>query len=410
MNTTAIRFLPALLATAPLTYAQTADLPIAPLPPADAPFAQSLRELIADKPLESLVLVLAVFGALTALLIALLIVKSRRARHVDRLLYSDDLTRLLNFRKFRIEASLLLNAPKRPAYTMIYLNVNDFKFINDTFGYAAGDGVLRALSGLIGRRMAPDELVARLQGDRFVALLRRETRADVENRVSAIFHDVDAFNEQSDLTCNVTVSLGAYDVPDGENDVNAAIDRANYARSQVTQRHANERIFYSDAFRNRIRREKEMERVMNDALAAGQFRVYYQPKVDCTENRLAGAEALVRWLHPERGLIPPSEFIPLFEKNGFIVKVDLFVFEEVCKWLKARMDAKLPTCVISSNFSRLHLADDDFPEHLCRIADRYGVPHALLEVEITETVAVGYGEQVKKHLERLHALGFRPGR
>ena len=152
--------------------------------------------------------------------------------------------------------------------------------------------------------------------------------------------------------------------------------------------------------------EREMEGIMEEALAEKQFLSYYQPQYNHTTGLLVGAEALVRWKHPDHGLIAPANFIPLFEKNGFITKLDLYVFEQVCIFLRKCIDEKLPLVAISTNFSRYDIFQPDFVEELETIRLRHDVPVKYLRVEITESSVMGNHTQANEVMKALHEHGY----
>ena len=152
--------------------------------------------------------------------------------------------------------------------------------------------------------------------------------------------------------------------------------------------------------------EREMEGIMEEALAEKQFLAYYQPQYNHTTGLLVGAEALVRWKHPNHGLIAPANFIPLFEKNGFITKLDLYVFEQVCIFLRKCIDEKLPLVAISTNFSRYDIFQPDFVEELETIRLRHDVPVKYLRVEITESSVMGNHTQANEVMKALHEHGY----
>lgn len=152
--------------------------------------------------------------------------------------------------------------------------------------------------------------------------------------------------------------------------------------------------------------EREMEGIMEEALAEKQFLAYYQPQYNHTTGLLVGAEALVRWKHPNHGLIAPANFIPLFEKNGFITKLDLYVFEQVCIFLRKCIDEKLPLVAISTNFSRYDIFQPDFVEELEATRLRHDVPVKYLRVEITESSVMGNHTQANEVMKALHEHGY----
>lgn len=164
--------------------------------------------------------------------------------------------------------------------------------------------------------------------------------------------------------------------------------------------------YYTEKLRENMLGEQEIAGMMNTALEEKQFLLHYQPQYNHSTKRIVGAEALVRWRHPERGLISPGIFIPIFEKNGFITKLDLFVFEQVCVFLKSCMDQKIPIIPISSNFSRQDIFHPDFAELLEEIRKKYEVPAKYLRVEITETAVVGNSAYVNEVVKKLHEYGY----
>ncbi|MDD3334613.1 MAG: EAL domain-containing protein [Eubacteriales bacterium] len=199
---------------------------------------------------------------------------------------------------------------------------------------------------------------------------------------------------------------GAAPIRADDKDINAVMDRANDAYRQVLNGSNGDLVIYSDELEQKLHRERIMENRMEDALKNGEFEVFFQPKIHSLHNDAVGAEALIRWRMPDYGLVSPGEFIPLFEKNRFVLKTDLFVFEQTCRYQASRMARNKRVYPISCNFSRLHLTNQNFVERLNQIVDQYSLPHSLLEIEVTETVAVEDMELVKKQTERLAAEGY----
>jgi EAL domain-containing protein (putative c-di-GMP-specific phosphodiesterase class I) len=154
-------------------------------------------------------------------------------------------------------------------------------------------------------------------------------------------------------------------------------------------------------------REHEIGQSMEAALTGGEFVAYYQPKHDLRTGAVCGSEALVRWVSPERGFISPGEFISLFERNGFITSLDLYIWEEVCRELRRCIDAGIPVVPVSVNASRRDFDVPDLAGRIAELADRYGLDHALLHVELTESMYSDAPERVARTIEALHADGFR---
>lgn len=159
----------------------------------------------------------------------------------------------------------------------------------------------------------------------------------------------------------------------------------------------------------RMRREEELNMLFESALEHHEFVVTLQPKVRLSDERIGGAEALVRWVHPQQGMIYPGEFIPLFEQNGRICRLDLYIFEEVCRTLHAWQQAGKPLFPVSVNLSRQHFSDPHFLDTYVEIATRYEIPRDMLELELTESIFFDDQgiENTKQQIKEMHRLGFR---
>ena len=184
-------------------------------------------------------------------------------------------------------------------------------------------------------------------------------------------------------------------------------DRADMARKSIKGANGNGIAYFDTVMRNQILRERKIENQMDEALASNQFKVYLQPKYSLKTLQPVGAEALVRWLHPEKGLIPPAEFIPLFEKNNFVIKLDFFMFESICKQQRMWMAQGLSPLLISVNFSRKHLSHSDFAENLMAVVKKYDVPPDCLELEVTESAVFDNIDVLASVFKALNDFGFK---
>ena len=239
-----------------------------------------------------------------------------------------------------------------------------------------------------------------------MALLECPGRETLLARLKALDGEVNASQEARGAYRVVFVS-GIYVLDRADKDVSFLLDCANEARKTLKGSHKSACAFYSDTIRERILQEQDVENVMEQALAEGQFIAYYQPQYDVYTGKVVGAEALVRWQRPGRGLVPPGAFIPILEKNGFVVELDFYIYEQVCKTLQSWKKAGRRLVPISSNFSRVHLGRADFMQRLEAIAARYEVDTRFLEVEITESAAQENPQQLIELSQRLKAQGFR---
>ncbi len=184
------------------------------------------------------------------------------------------------------------------------------------------------------------------------------------------------------------------------------IDRANIA-AKVKGKYEHSYSFFNEDTRNRLYKEKRLEDNMNKALEKGEFIVYYQPKYSLGDvNEIEGAEALIRWNSPEFGFISPIDFIPLFEKNGFIVNIDMFVFEEVCKTLNKWINKGYTPVPISVNMSRVHLYRDNFIENITDLISKYNISPEFIELELTESVVFDNLNILIDIMKKIKEIGF----
>ena len=282
-------------------------------------------------------------------------------------------------------------------YTIVCSNVENFKLYNDAFGTKEGDLLLKRIARLIIDGMGKAVLCGRLGADRFIWL--QERRLEVNDRLTANMAEI--VKEK-----NVVMKWGVYEVTDRTVPVEQMCDRAQLAADSVKGQYNCHFAVYDDQMRSKLLREKAITDVMETALSEKQFTVYLQPKYNLNDNRMAGAEALVRWIHPEWGFMSPGEFIPLFEKNGFIPRLDQYVWEEVCAKMKEWKEKGYPLVPVSVNVSRADVYKADLVEKFVGLVEKYGIEPAYLHLEITESAYAENPNQILTTVERLKSLGF----
>lgn len=328
--------------------------------------------------LPSLLLVLLV------VLVTVLLTTLRSNKAMERLAYIDPVTQRRNLNKFFLDADKLLRGRKKTEYTLASLDLDKFKLVNDMYGYEMGNHVLFTIAKAISGCIQPDELFCRSNGDHFVILLHTPSDQQAKQRMDEIIERICAAPQALKKSFQLTVNCGLYRMEEMEPSINKAVDRADLARQSVKNTHKNVMGFYDSSMREKILREKEIENIMRPSLTRGEFIVYYQPKFSLTDQAVIGAEALVRWVRPDGRIIPPDSFIPIFESNGFVVQVDLYVFKEVCRQLRLWIDKGYYPYPISVNLSRVHLYQPDFYLEYLKIMEEFRVPAYLIELELTE--------------------------
>lgn len=328
-----------------------------------------------------------------------------------RLAFVDEVTGGRNRTSFDLDAGAAVKAAPSNSYALVSLDIQKFKVVNDQFGIESGNQVLAYVYKHFASCLGEGEYVARMSADLFSLLIRAGSPRELEERLESMAHAVNDDLDFDGRTYLLTMTAGVYVVDDPDLPMMQLLDRANVARKKIGQNSVGgclcECRFYSNEDRLRLAEEKEIENRMRVALDAGEFVIYLQPKLDLRSNTVAGAEALVRWMDPVKGIVPPNDFIPLFERNGFVVDLDLQVFEQACALLRAWSDAGLEPIPLSVNFSRAHLSDPRFFDRYEEIRQRYDVPASLIEIELTETLVFEDPEKLARVIDEFHEAGYR---
>ncbi|MEG0864443.1 MAG: GGDEF domain-containing protein [Clostridia bacterium] len=356
---------------------------------------------------------IAIVGGVIALLMALLMLslvylQYRNRKRLETILYVDPVTGGATQARFELDADQLILAQKNDSYALVQMNLQKFKLINTTFGREAGNKTLRYIYQTLGKQLEEDELSARLSADKFGLLLKFHSKEDLSRRLVALCTQINSFNNTLQNKYLLQFEMGVCLVNERELPFDILLERANFAHrhGEKMQLCQSSIAFYDDVERSVILQEKEIENHMEQALENGEFEMYLQPKYELEHQTIGGAEALVRWNSPEKGMIYPNSFIPLFERNGFVVKLDLYMFEQACKLQQLWKDNHIPPVPISVNMSRVHLNDPDFLERYKEIFKRYDFPAKLLEIELTESMVFDDVARLCDVIGKVKAVGF----
>lgn len=325
-------------------------------------------------------------------------------KKLERALTLDLLTGSFNLQHFKIRTQKLLRENKDNSYYLVKLDVMHFKMVNQRYGTAIGDRLLVMIANCGKRYLRPWEVLARIGDDQFVALVTIETARKVLRNVDHIQQE---FKEALQLDSDIIVKCGAYKIEDSDEPVSFMIDKATIAHRCVKQSPKKHYAVYNEKLSEQIQRENQIESEMEAALKNGEFQIYLQPQVELSTLHPCGAEALIRWVKPDGSRRLPDEFIPLFERNGFIEKLDLYVLEQICKWLGDRIRKNEQILPISVNQSRYLLNDTNYLSTVQNIIGRYGIPRHWIELEMTESLYLENMDHLLAVIERLHQLGLR---
>ncbi len=317
----------------------------------------------------------------------------------------DELTGLLNRSAFcRTVDGIYDSDPEgmdSGRYSIIYFDISRFKAINDLFGMEEGDRLLQYIADIIQSHSRYNDASCRISSDKYVLFINNR-EVTPEEVVEQLFEAICSY----DLPFEVTFNAGIYITSQERISCEAMIDRAILAQSSIKGSYTIRCKRFTESLRHDMLGEQEIVGMMRVALANKQFVLYYQPQYNHSTGMLVGAEALVRWQHPEKGLISPGIFIPIFEKNGFITQLDLYVFEEVCIFLRNSIDNKDSIVPVSTNFSRYDIYLPDFVERLEQIRQKYDIPVNYLRIELTESAVFGSSQHANSVIEKLHSCGY----
>lgn len=338
-------------------------------------------------------------------------VKDAKDKEIIIRAYIDEKTNLLNKEGLSFFVDKILSSVNNK-YALIYFDVDSFKTINDIFGYAEGDLLLKHCAEVISSQLKGDECAARFGGDNFYVFMEYKSDAELSQRIKVIMDKISEYNftiSKSGKLFDIIVYAGVYKISKSNRgkSLDFFVDRTDMSMRRIEKKHENDFAFYNDQVRKDMVYETELENEMRYSLENGYFEVYIQPKFDVKTQRLAGGEALTRWNHPEKGFLTPDKFIHIFEKNGMIIDLDMYVLDTVCKIQRQWLDRGIEPKVISVNQSRIHLYRKDYTEELQRIIKKYDLPPKYIELEITETVAITSTQLLSDAVRKMHQIGFR---
>lgn len=348
---------------------------------------------------------------LVLLLIAIVMVytlwksRDRLKKVMNQKTNKDVLTGYSNFSQFLEDAENLLRF-KEAHYAIGYIDVSNFKAINDNYGRAQGDRVLKAVSEKINDLVVPNGIFARRFADRFVFLIGYMDINSLAYIVDTYLSEIDFKVDGLDAEINIKCNCGIYEVVDSNENIEEMIDKAAIAAKISKETIASAVTVLDNDISNKIRRNQEITYKMADAYKNEEFIVYIQPKVSMKNGKIVGGEALVRWQSPTEGMIPPFQFIPLFEQNGFVTKIDFYVLEKICEMISERVKKGKKIIPISVNQSRLHVNDSLYINKLLKTFDKYDINKDHIIFEVTESAFTENLEDMIELIHRMTQLGY----
>ena len=329
---------------------------------------------------------------------------------IHHLAYHDSLTGLPNRALFidRIDQAISRAEREDGQFAILFIDIDNFKVINDSMGHAAGDELLTIVSQRLTQNLRKTDTVARIGGDEFTIIL--EEIKSVEN-VSLVAKNIlsvlDEPVEINQIEIHISGSIGVALYPQDGSDVGVLLKNSDTAMYRAKELGRKNFQFYTQEMSFKVMQRMDLENQIRNALKNEEFLVYYQPKVNLVSGQCHGVEALVRWQHPEKGLISPCTFIPLAEETGLITQLDQWVMQVACKQVQAWREQGYPISNLSVNVSARHFKDESLFADCKKMLETSKLPAKYIEIELTESALVENYLVAKEMLNDIHNLGIK---
>lgn len=325
------------------------------------------------------------------------------SRRTAKAIYTDMTTGGNNWLYFVKKGNKFLKR-KLPSnkYAVIHLKMRKYRSFCTCFGVKEGEVLIERLYNVLKKQIKHKELMVYKENATFGLLLSYTDEQQLTERIEMLTSNLNSVL----LNMKLYFSAGIYRVYQRETDIEQLYNNAVLACDMLGDELENKIVFYDVEMNNRRLWERKVEDDMYRALANHEFQVYLQPKISAAKESLAGAEALVRWIHPQEGFIPPNRFIPIFERNGFILNLDDYMLEEIARQQAQWISQGRNVVPISVNVSRAHFTKEDLAEHICGIVDKYQVPHNVIELELTESAFFDDKQVLLQTVKKLREAGF----
>lgn len=319
---------------------------------------------------------------LIIVMVAVSIRSAKKDSQMETVAYKDTITTAKTKEYFRRIGSELLDETEIP-YAVVAADIVGFRYVNELFGHERGDEILRQFANVLGENLGSSEIVTRNTGDYFELLV-----VDIDafvKRVDEMSEKLNAYARSIDVTYPLLLRFGVVRSTKSNRDIRNLLDKANAARKSVQSEVGQIVAEYSVKIQQELKSREEIESSMNSAMEHGEFKLFLQPKMDVRTRKLSGAEGLVRWIKRDGTVVFPDRFIPIFESNGFVEKLDFYMLEKVCELQEELKNKGYRQIPISVNQSRVLLMNPLYVSRVMSVMEKYKVERRLVELELTET-------------------------
>ena len=320
-----------------------------------------------------------------------------------KLAYIDKVTNIENNNYFLEKGTELLK--QQFEGHLLIIDVGKFKIFNKKYGRVVGDNLLKNMGKKLKEILGEKRIITRLANDIFAVILEEKEQKELTKIIEKLLKELSNI-EMEKNKYKILISIGVSKIEKEDKDIFEILDKAIIARDEAKKNFNKKYHIFNQELENQIIKEHDIELIIEEGIQNQEFKVFYQPKVNAKNEKVEEAEALVRW-ERENKLIPPNEFIPVFEKNKFIIQLDKYIYEQVCKDMKEWKEKYNKKIKISVNISKQHIVQDGFIEEYYKITKKYNINPNEIELEITETTELDERFGISKILEKLKEKGFK---
>ncbi|MCR5848143.1 MAG: GGDEF domain-containing phosphodiesterase [Lachnospiraceae bacterium] len=369
--------------------------------------AKTLNKMVQGVTIRSFIICLFMILVMVALIIFVWITLNESNDLIIKLAYIDEVTEGYNYNYFRRHVSQILQNNRETPYLMLRFDIMNFRYINESYGHDRADKVLMATVKQFEKVFDPQrELCVRVNSDQFVAIVINDI--EFEEKYMRYLKGISDNANEAMIKYPIRLKMGMYQVRKEDQNVDLMIDRANAARKSVDVTSNNLTATYSDNIISNMRKVDAIESEMDKSLKNGEFKIYIQPKWDIVKDEIMGGEALVRWIKNDGSMVYPSDFIPIFESNGFIETLDFYMLEQLCIKMKEmrKEGKKYRFFPISVNQSRVLINNPDYVKNVEKTLKRYETDFSKIQLEITENLFFDQQDKMVDVVGQLKKLGL----